>query len=93
MLRVELEAALSYLRLLHAAWLRDGSVGEDNRRIAAVIVLIEEVDRKTAGAGIKPREMLPFLQCAIYFLGRMGGTELGPAREHASAACDLLSQD
>ncbi len=93
MVRAELEEALRYLRLLHAAWLRVPSVGEDNRRIAAAIVLIEEVDRQTAAAGYKAREMLPFLQCAIYFLGRIGGAELGPAREHASAACELLSPD
>jgi hypothetical protein len=73
--------------------LRDPAVGEDNRRIAAVIVLIEEVHRQTGGAGYKPREMLPFLQCAIYLLGRIGGAELGPAREHASAACELLTPD
>jgi hypothetical protein len=93
MIRAELEAALRHLRLLHAAWQRDPSFAEDNRRIAAAIVLIEEVDRQTSVVGYKPREMLPFLQCAIYFMGFIGGAELGPAREHASAACELLSPD
>jgi hypothetical protein len=91
MARAELESALRYLRLLHAAWSLDPSVAEDNGRIAAAIVLIEEVDRQTGAAAYKSREMLPFLQCAIYFLGLIGGAELGPAREHASAACELLS--
>jgi hypothetical protein len=93
MIRAELEAALRCLRLLHAAWLRDASSAEDNRRIAAAVVLIEEVDRQAGAVEYKPREMLPFLQCAIYFMGIIGGAELGPAREHASAACELLSPD
>jgi hypothetical protein len=93
MIRLELEAALGCLRSLHAARPIRPEAVDDNRHIAATIVLLEEVGRQTGDPGHKPREMLPFLQCAIYFLGRIGGAELGPAREHASAACELLSPD
>ena len=56
MVRVELDAALSFLRSLHAAWLRDAADHDNNRRLAAVIVLIEEVDMQIGSAANKLRD-------------------------------------
>jgi hypothetical protein len=91
MVRAELEAALAYLRRISIACGLDPAAHDKGRRVAAVIVILEEAELSYHGSGNKPLETVPWLKCAIQLLDRTKGVELAPVREHLSAVCDLLS--
>ena len=67
--------------------------GDDSGRIAAVIVLIKEVSPEFEGDGHKPWRAVPWLDCAAQLLQRCPGRSTYGAREHISAARDLLSRE
>ena len=89
MVKNETEAALVCLHRVHGVWSLD-PLDSRVKRVAAVIVLIEEVESSYAGHGYTPREVVPWLKCSAHLLARTVGQELYPAKEHVSAACDLL---
>jgi hypothetical protein len=84
MIRVELVAAVAGLKGL--------SPTDDGRRIIAVMVLLEEVLPEFIGHGRKPWRAVPWLDCASHLLGQMDAGLRG-AREHVSAARDLLARE
>jgi hypothetical protein len=67
--------------------------GDDSRRIAAVMVLLDEVFPEFEGHGRKPWRAVPWLDCAAQLLQRCSGRTTSGAREHISAARDLLSRE
>ena len=85
MIRGELQAA--------GVALKDVLEGDDSRRIGAVIVLLEEVSPEFEGDGRKPWRAVPWLDCAAQLLQRCSGRTTSGAREHISAARDLLSRE
>jgi hypothetical protein len=89
MVKNETEAALVCLHRVHGVWSLD-ALDIRVKRVGAVIVLIEEVETSYPGHGYSPREVVPWLKCSAQLLARTQGRELNPAREHVSAACDLL---
>ena len=89
MLKNETEAALQCLHRIHGVWSLDALDGRV-KRVGAVIVLIEEVESSYPGHGYTPREVVPWLKCSAHLLAGTEGRELNPAKEHVSAACDLL---
>jgi hypothetical protein len=91
MVRAEIGAALAYLRRISIACSLDPEAHDKGRRVAAVIVILEQAESSYQESGSKPWETVPWLKCAIQLLDRTQGVELAPAREHMSAVCDLLS--
>jgi hypothetical protein len=91
MISHETAAALICLRRVHDAWQVDDARRDKVKRVSAVITLIEEVERSYDGHVYTPREVVPWLKCSTHLLARTDGHELHPAKEHVSAACDLLS--
>jgi hypothetical protein len=84
MIRVELVAAVAGLKGLPP--------NDDGRRITAVMVMLEEVLPEFLGHGRKPWRAVPWLDCASHLLGQMD-TDIRGAREHVSAARDLLASE
>lgn len=84
MIRIELEVALEALKGLPPT--------DDGRRATAVVVMLEEVLPEFIGRGLKPWRAVPWLDCASHLLGHMG-TGVRGAREHVSAARDLLARE
>ena len=66
---------------------------EDGRRVSAVMVLLEEIIPEFDGDGRKPWRAVPWLDCASQLLQQCRGVATNGAREHISAARDLLSRD
>jgi hypothetical protein len=91
MVRAEIEAALSHLQRISIVCDIDREAHDKGRRVAAVIVILEQSELSYQGSGNKPWETVPWLKCAIQLLDRTQGMELAPVREHLSAVCDLLS--
>ena len=89
LLNTETDTALACLHRVHDAWSID-PLDARVRRVSAVIVLLEEVEMSFRGHAYTPREVLPWLKCCAHLLARTDGRELSPAKEHVSAACDLL---
>ena len=89
MVKNETEAALVCLHRVHDVWSVD-ALDTRVKRVSAVIVLIEEVESTYPGHGYTAREVVPWLKCSAHLLARTEGRELNPAKEHVSAACDLL---
>jgi hypothetical protein len=86
MIRGEIEAAIAALNSLRPT--------DDDRRIAAVMVMLEEVQPEFEGHGRKPWRAVPWLDCASQLLQYVGATtRTNGAREHLSAARDLLARD
>jgi hypothetical protein len=75
------------------ACLQRVSEAKDSRHVFAAIVLLEEALPELAGKGGKPRRAIPWLDCANQLLRRGGTAEINSAREHTSAALDLLTFD
>jgi len=91
MARAENTAAIAHMRRIYAASTLDPGANIIAPRLAAVIVILEDAAQSYQGPGGNPLETLPGLKCAIQILDRTRGVELGPAREHISAAYELLS--
>jgi hypothetical protein len=85
MIRAELEAALAALKALPAT--------DDGRRVTAVAVLVEEVLPEFIGQGLKPWRAVPWLDCSCHLLQHMTAADTRSAREHVSAARDLLARE
>ena len=85
MIRGELEAAQKALDHI----MQD----DDSGRIAAVMVLLKEIAPEFEGNGHKPWRAVPWLDCAAQLLQRCSGRTTSGAREHISAARDLLSRE
>ena len=86
MIRVELESALAGIFGLHVA-------AGDERRVAAVVVMLQEVLPEFTGQGRKPWSAIPWLDCAIHLLKRMDSGGIDAVREHVSAARELLQRE
>jgi hypothetical protein len=86
MIRGELNSALAALFGLRLS-------ANDERRVAAVVVLLEEVLPEFEGHGHKPWRAVPWLDCAGQLLQQIGTAGTGGAREHVSAARDLLARE
>jgi hypothetical protein len=82
MIRGEIVAALASLSSL--------MVIEDSQRIVAVVVLLDEILPEFDGEGRKPWRAIPWLDCASHLLLNGTAEETRRAREHVSAARDLL---
>ena len=87
MIRGEVTAALICLNRI--------MMNEDSRLIVAVVVLLEEILPEFAAQGRKPWRAIPWLDCAIQLLqrGDTADVNINGAREHVSAARDLLARD
>ena len=85
MIHGQLEAALVSLKGMRST--------DDAQRIAAVVVMLEEVLPEFTGQGHKPWRAIPWLDCASHLLQLVGATMgTSGAREHVSAARDLLER-
>jgi hypothetical protein len=85
MIRRELEIALAALNGM--------LLTEEARRVTAVVVMLEEVLPEFSGAGRKPWRAVPWLDCASHLLQGMDAAGTNGAREHVSAARDLLARE
>lgn len=86
MIRGEIEAAIVALNGLRPT--------DDERRVTAVMVMLEEVLPEFEDHGHKPWRAAPWLECASRLLQYVGvTTRTNGAREHLSAARDLLARD
>jgi hypothetical protein len=85
MIRGQIEAAIAALNGL--------VVPEDSRRLTAVIVMLEEVLPEFNDIGRKPWRAVPWLDCASHLLQVMSAPGTNGAREHVSAARDLLVRE
>jgi hypothetical protein len=85
MIRAELEAALAALKALPPT--------DDGRRVTAVAVMVEEVLPEFIGQGLKPWRAVSWLDCACHLLQYMTAADIRSAREHVSAARDLLARE
>jgi hypothetical protein len=85
MIRAELEAAIAALEALPST--------DDGRRVTAVVVMLEEVRPEFIGQGLKPWRAVPWLDCACHLLKHMTAADTRSAREHVSAARDLLARE